>query len=60
MKVETFQHRCQAESLPPTLEWVSLAVEQALPKKSRILQWAIVKSNPKTRELWIEGSYIRG
>ena len=58
MRVETFRHPCQAETLPPTLDWMEETVQQLLPEGSQVLQWAIVSSNPQTAALWVEGSYI--
>lgn len=58
--LETFHIECQAEALPPTTGWVDAKLKETLPPGCRVLQWAIVKSNPDSGMLSIEGCMLNG
>jgi hypothetical protein len=57
-QVETFAHDCTVEAMPPTIEEVTRILMGVLPPGSGVLQWAIVKADPKSCRVWIEGSMV--
>lgn len=54
--VETFRLQFTADTMPPSVDWVEAQLAEKLPSGAQVLQWAIVKANPESREVWIEGS----
>ncbi len=56
--VQIFEHECTAETFPPQLAWIEAQVESLLPSGDIPLQWAIVKTDPSSKRLWLEGAYL--
>ncbi len=57
--VESFQITGPVEQFPPTIAMVESLAKSQLPENAHILQWAIVKTDPLTRHVWLEGSYAQ-
>jgi len=56
MPVESFHCQIQAETLPPTLDWLEAQIIQQLPPRAELLQWAIVSTEASLMK--IEGSLV--
>lgn len=55
MPIEAFSLECEVSQLPPNLAEVQAKISERLSPGQVVLQWAIVKSDPRQNRLWIEG-----
>lgn len=58
--LETFALTYQPEQMPPTAQEIDTFLQTSLAAQNqRPLQWAIVKSDPESKTLWLEGCCVR-